>query len=183
MPDADTLVRRVLDALAQRRLTLAVAEGDTGGLVLEWLTAVPGSSAVVLGGVVAYADRLKAELVLVDPELLRQHGSVSREVAEAMAVGVRLVTEADVGVAATGIAGPGGATDTKPVGLAWLAVADARDVVARTFQWHGSRADNRAASANALLQLILDTFENTDTRRTDVLHSPQAGTPQGERHG
>jgi PncC family amidohydrolase len=181
--DPPDLVHTVLEALKRRGLTLAVAEGDTGGLVLEWLTATPGSSSVVLGGVVAYADRLKAELVLVDPELIRQHGSVSREVADAMAVGMRLVTEADVGVAATGIAGPGGATDTKPVGLAWLAVADACGVLTRTFVWHGDRDENRASSARALLQFVLEHIENEDAHRTDVLHSPQAGTPQGERYG
>jgi PncC family amidohydrolase len=145
----------VLDRLKAGGLTLAVAEGDTGGLVLEWLTSVPGSSSVVLGGVVAYHDRLKAELVLVDPELLRQHGSVSRQVAEAMAVGVRLVTEADVGLGVTGIAGPGGATDSKPVGLAFVAVADRNGVSVQQHQWQGDRAANRAASARAALELTL----------------------------
>jgi PncC family amidohydrolase len=152
-------VEAALDALRTRGLTLAVAEGDTGGLVLEWLTAVPGSSSVVLGGVVAYHDRLKAELVLVDPELLRQHGSVSQQVAEAMAVGVRLVTEADVGLAATGIAGPGGATEIKRVGLAWVAVADQHGFSSRVCQWDGDRGHNRASSACAVLELLLEHLQ------------------------
>jgi PncC family amidohydrolase len=160
--DPPDLARSVLEALKRRSLTVAVAEGDTGGLVLEWLTSVPGSSSMVLGGVVAYADRLKAELVLVDPELMRQHGSVSKEVAEAMAVGVRLVTEAGLGIAATGIAGPGGATDTKPVGLAYVAVSDEHGTSVRQHQWYGDRDDNRAASVRALLQLVLEHLENTD---------------------
>jgi PncC family amidohydrolase len=155
-PDPSELAAQVVDRLHAGRLTVAVAEGDTGGLVLEWVTSVPGSSSVVLGGVVAYHDRLKAELVLVDPELLRQHGSVSRQVAEAMAVGVRLVTEASVGVAVTGIAGPGGATESKPVGLSWVAVADRSGVIAREHRWSGDRAANRAASARAAIELVLE---------------------------
>src|SRR4051794_25183335 len=116
-------VQDLIAALAARKLTLAVAEGDTGGLLLERLTAVPGSSAVVLGGVVAYADGLKREVLGVSAELLRQHGAVSAEAARAMAEGVRRVTDADIGLATTGIAGPGGATPTKPVGLAYVAAA------------------------------------------------------------
>jgi PncC family amidohydrolase len=154
-PDPPEVVASALDRLKGGGLTLAVAEGDTGGLLLEWLTSVPGSSGVVLGGIVAYHDRLKAELVFVDPELLRQHGSVSHEVAEAMAVGVRLVTEADIGLAVTGIAGPGGATDTKPVGLSFVAVADRNGVSVQEHQWQGDRAANRAASARAALELTL----------------------------
>jgi len=154
--NAEPLVPAVLEALRLRGLTLAVAEGDTGGLLLEWLTSVPGSSSVVLGGVVAYDDRLKLELVLVDPEVQRQHGSVSRQVAEAMAVGVRLVTEADVGLAVTGIAGPGGATDAKAVGLAFVAVADQHGVSVRRHQWRGDRQQNRESSGRAVLELLLE---------------------------
>src|SRR5579859_4425012 len=117
------LVRRVLELLAARHLTLAVAEGDTGGLLLEWLTAVPGSSAVVLGGVVAYYDDVKRTLLGVASATLEQHGAVSAAAAEKMASGVRRLVGADVGIATTGIAGPGGATPSKPVGLAFVAAA------------------------------------------------------------
>ena len=144
----------LLQAMVARKLSLAVAESDTGGLLLEQLTAVPGSSAVVLGGVVAYADSLKLSVLHVPTEVLRQHGSVSAEAAEAMAVGVRELAGADVGVATTGIAGPGGATPTKPVGLAYVSVATAERVVAREFHWHADRAANRAASAAAAADLL-----------------------------
>src|SRR5215216_814498 len=97
-----TQAQRVLDALAARRLTLAVAEGDTGGLLLECLTALPGSSAVVLGGVVAYHDRLKREVLGVDAGLIETYGAVSAQVAEAMAHGVRRLSGAAVGLATTG---------------------------------------------------------------------------------
>src|SRR5260370_21335053 len=103
-------VRALLRVLAERGWTLAVAEGDTGGVLLAWLTAVPGSSAVVRGGVVAYHDDLKREVLGVSPALIEQHGAVSAEVAEAMAHGVRRFAGADLGLATTRIAGPRGAT-------------------------------------------------------------------------
>ncbi len=144
--------------LAARQVTVAVAEGDTGGLLLERLTAVPGSSAVVIGGVVAYADALKVSLLDVPTDVLRAHGSVSAEAAEAMAIGVRKLARTRVGVATTGIAGPGGATETKPVGLAYVAVASAEGVVVREFHWQGDRAANRAASAVAAADLLRATI-------------------------
>jgi len=144
----------LLRALADRGLTLAVAEGDTGGLLLERLTAVPGSSAPILGGVVAYHDSLKLALLGVRAELIAAHGSVSEQVAEAMANGVRQATNAALGVAATGIAGPGGATPIKPVGLAFIAVADGQRTVSERHTWHGTRPENRAQSAEAAIALV-----------------------------
>jgi len=149
----------LLEQLRGRGLTVAVAEGDTGGQLLELLTAVPGSSAVVLGGVVAYHDRLKTELLYVLEETMREHGSVSKQVAEAMAVGVRLLVDSDIGLAATGIAGPGGATPTKPVGLAWVAATDGRRTLTREHQWSGDRAQNRADSAQAAIDLALELLK------------------------
>ena len=149
----------LLEQLRGRGLTIAVAEGDTGGLLLEVLTAVPGSSAVVLGGVVAYHDRLKTELLYVLEETMHEHGSVSKQVAEAMAVGVRLLVDSDIGLAATGIAGPGGATATKPVGLAWVAATDGRRTLTREHQWQGDRASNRAESAQAAIDLALELLK------------------------
>jgi PncC family amidohydrolase len=152
-------VQRVLDALAARRLTLAIAEGDTGGLLLEWLTAVPGSSAVVLGGVVAYHDDLKRSVLGVEAGLLERHGAVSAEAAAAMAGGVRQLAGADLGLATTGIAGPGGATPTKPVGLAFVAGVDAERTLVREHRWQGERTSNRQASARAALRLTLEMLQ------------------------
>ena len=181
------LARRLLAAARARRLRLAVAEADTGGLVLSWLTAWPGSSAVVLGGVVAYADPLKRGLLGVDANLIAEHGAVSQAVAEAMASGVRRATGADVGLASTGIAGPGGARPGKPVGLAWLAVASGGgSVVARDYPGSGGRAANRRASGRALLELALEVLgsepdaKNLYANRTDVLGCVQQG---GHTHG
>jgi PncC family amidohydrolase len=144
----------LLELLKAQHVTLAVAEGDTGGLLLEQLTAVPGSSAVVLGGVVAYHDGLKRQLLGVPEELLRQYGAVSAEAAEAMARGVRIAAQADIGVATTGIAGPGGATPIKPVGLAYVAMVDAEGAIVREFHWSGDRQANRQASAAAACALL-----------------------------
>ena len=149
-------VQAVLEALGARAMTLAVAEGDTGGVLLDALTGVPGSSGVVRGGVVAYHDDLKRELLGVAAEVLVEHGAVSARVALAMADGVRRVAGADVGLATTGIAGPGGATPSKPVGLAYVAAVCAERSLAREHRWHGDRAANRAASAAAALELALE---------------------------
>jgi PncC family amidohydrolase len=158
-------VQDVLRALAERKLTLAVAEGDTGGLLLERLTAVAGSSAVVLGGVVAYHDGLKRGLLAVSDDVLRERGAVSAETAEAMAGAVRHLVGANVGVATTGIAGPGGATASKPVGLAYVAVSAAEVALVREHRWQGDRAHNRQASTDAALALI---WELIAKRRTTV---------------
>ena len=146
----------LLEALKAGRMTLAVAEGDTGGLLLQSLTAEPGSSAVVLGGVVAYHDDLKRLVLGVPAALLRDRGAVSAQVAEAMAVGIRRVAGADLGVATTGIAGPGGATPSKPVGLAYVAASSADRTLVREHRWSGNRAANRASSASAAIQLALE---------------------------
>jgi PncC family amidohydrolase len=148
----------LLQLLKSRRLTLAVAEGDTGGLLLEQLTRQPGSSAVVLGGVVPYADSLKCDVLGLPAELLREHGAVSAEAAEAMAVGVRRVASADVGVATTGISGPGGATPTKPVGLAYVAVATPERRLVREHHWSGDRVANRESSAAAAVRLLREVL-------------------------
>ena len=145
----------LLDSLRSLGLRLAVAESDTGGLLLERLTAVPGSSAVVLGGVVAYDDALKVSLLGVSEEVLRLKGAVSAEVADAMAAGVRRLAAADVAVAMTGIAGPSGSTETKPVGLAYVAAVSAESTLVREFHWTGDRAANRASSADAAVALLL----------------------------
>jgi len=149
-------VNALLEVLRARGLSVAVAEGDTGGVLLAELTAEAGSSACVLGGVVAYGDDLKREVLGVPAELIVQHGSVSEECAEAMARGVRMLARADVGIATTGIAGPGGARPGKPVGLSFVAAASAERVVSRRFEWHADRAGNREQSVAAALHLALE---------------------------
>jgi nicotinamide-nucleotide amidase len=132
-------------------LTLATAESCTGGMVAERVTSVPGSSDVFVGATVAYADRVKAEQLGVGEELLRRHGAVSAEVAAAMAAGARRHLRADVAVAVTGVAGPGGGTPDKPVGLVYLHAAGPDGERAAGFNLRGDReAIRRRASVSAL---------------------------------
>ena len=121
--DGRTIDEQVADLLAAARETIAVAESCTGGLLAARLTERPGSSSDVLGGFVVYSNEAKIELAGVDPALIEAHGAVSGEVADALADGARERLGADVGVGVTGIAGPDGGTEDKPVGLVWFSVA------------------------------------------------------------
>ena len=124
-------------------MRIATAESCTGGMVAVELTSVPGSSDVVAGGAVTYSDQLKIALLGVPEQLLARHGAVSAEVAEAMAAGARQRLGAEVAVAVTGIAGPGGGSDEKPVGLVHLHVASPWGGEGTRMQWPGGRADVR----------------------------------------
>jgi competence/damage-inducible protein CinA-like protein len=144
----------VLEACRVRGLTLATAESCTGGLVAQRLTSVPGSSDVFLGSVVAYADEVKVRELGVPQELLEQHGSVSAEAAAAMAAGARERLRADVAVAVTGIAGPGGGTEDKPVGLVYLQAEAPGGERALEFHFAGDRESIRRRAAATALHLV-----------------------------
>ena len=148
MNDAATLV----EALRRRGWSLATAESLTGGLVCAELTAVPGSSAVVLGGVVAYATELKAVLLDVARDLLAAHGPVHPEVAAAMAEGVRRRLGADVGVATTGVAGPARQGES-PVGRVYVAVASPNGRRVEELSLQGERDQIRRRSVDRALAL------------------------------
>ncbi len=159
--DAEALEARVgalaaqaVAALEAAGLTAACAESLTGGLIAGALTAVPGSSAVVRGGVVSYAAEAKRDVLGVSPRALDEAGVVSEPVARQMAEGARERLRADVAVAVTGIAGPGGAEPGKPVGTVWMAVAEAEGSVARLFCFEGDRQAVRLQTvAEALIAL------------------------------
>jgi nicotinamide-nucleotide amidase len=144
----------VLELCRERGYLLATAESCTGGLVAARLTSVPGSSAVVLGGVVAYADEVKRAELGVPAELLAEYGAVSAEVAAAMAQGARERLGADVAVAVTGIAGPDGGTPEKPVGLVYLHAEGPDGGLGREFSFPGDRASIRARSVIGALHLV-----------------------------
>ncbi|HWG55285.1 MAG TPA: competence/damage-inducible protein A [Gaiellaceae bacterium] len=152
--DGRTIERVVLDRLRERGLTVATAESCTGGLVAARLTEVPGSSDVVLGGIVAYANDVKERELGVARELLEEHGAVSAEVAEAMARGARRRLGADVAVAVTGIAGPSGGTPEKPVGLVYLHAETPDAAEGSTFTFPGDRESIRRRSVVAALHLV-----------------------------
>ena len=156
MDELSALGERVATALGPRGLTLATAESCTGGLVGHVLTEVPGSSAWYAGGGVVYSDDLKRQLAGVPDDLLRAHGAVSPEVAEALAVGIRQRVGTDVGISVTGIAGPTGGTPTKPVGLVYVGVADASGAVVEGHVWAGDRSANKRASVAAVLRCLLE---------------------------
>ena len=160
---ADSLVGlagRLQACCTTRGLTLATAESCTGGLVAHLITEVAGSSAYLRGGVVAYADEVKTAQLGVPAEVLAAHGAVSAQVARAMAEGVRERFGTDLGVAVTGIAGPDGGSDAKPVGLVYVAVAGLGEPTVRRFLWTGDRASNKRASAEAALLLLLAQVES-----------------------
>jgi len=152
--DDQTLERVVVESLIARKLTLATAESCTGGLIANRITDVPGCSATFVVGVVSYSDEAKKEILGVPEQLLASHGAVSEEVARAMAEGVRRASGADVGLSTTGIAGPTGATATKPVGLVYMALADAGGTVAQRHQFAGGRTDIKLRASQAALDML-----------------------------
>jgi competence/damage-inducible protein CinA-like protein len=156
--DAD-LAAVVLERCRTSGFKLAVAESCTGGLLGERITNVPGSSDVFLGGVIAYDNEIKRNLLGVQAEEIERHGAVSEAVALQMASGVREKLGADVGVSVTGIAGPGGGTTEKPVGLVWIAV-HAAEVKARRFHVGGDRAEIRQRAAQAALEMVRRALAN-----------------------
>jgi nicotinamide-nucleotide amidase len=151
--DAD-LAAVVVDACRRQKLTLAVAESCTGGLLGARITAVPGASDVFRGGVIAYDNAVKIEALGVPTPLIEEHGAVSEPVAMAMAIGARTATGADLGVSVTGIAGPGGGSAEKPVGTVWLALADRFAASGRHLRLFGDRNEIRRRASQAALDLL-----------------------------
>jgi PncC family amidohydrolase len=156
----ETTAAEIIRLLVERGETLAVAESCTGGLIGHLLTEVPGSSEAFLGGVIVYANHLK-EVVGVPAAILRDHGAVSAQTAEALAAGIRRWANADYGLAVTGIAGPGGATDAKPVGLVFVGLADSARVEVEQHHFNGSRSEIKRTSAERALGLMRVTLERT----------------------
>ena len=152
----ETLEQIVLYYLEMRGATLSVAESCTGGLVAERLTRISGSSRSFAGGAVVYSNELKTEFAGVDPELIERHGAVSREVAAALAQGIRERCNTTFGVGVTGIAGPGGGTEEKPVGLVYLSVSDRdeTEVIERRFGMFGDRERIRHYAAQTALDMV-----------------------------
>ncbi len=152
--DDETMEVAAGAALRAAGATVAVAESCTGGLVASRITDVPGSSDYFLGSVVAYANEIKQRVLGVPAETLEAHGAVSEETALAMATGVRGLYGADYAVAITGIAGPGGGDDDKPVGLVYLAVADAEGAMCLRQNWPGTREQFKRRVSQYALNLL-----------------------------
>lgn len=143
------------EVLREKKATVAVAESCTGGLIAHRITNVPGSSDYFDLGIVAYSNKIKIDLLGVPEEILNRCGAVSQDTAMAMACGIRKAANATFGVSVTGIAGPGGGTAAKPVGLVYIAVAEPEGVEATCFRFDGNRGAIKEKTADAALTWLL----------------------------
>ena len=153
------LTCNVLNVLSDK--TLVTAESCTGGGIGAALTAIPGSSAVYKGGVISYTNWVKEKILNVDGDLLKECGAVSKEVAEAMAEGVRKLLQADIAVSVTGLAGPGGDEYGNPVGTVFIGYSSSDKTCAKHFVFEGSREEVRNLAIQSALEMILQ--ENSET--------------------
>ena len=151
----ESLAQKVVDAARAAGVHIGSAESCTGGLVGATLTAIPGSSDVVSGGIISYSNDVKHERLKVPIETLEAHGAVSEETALAMAAGARAELGVDVAVSITGIAGPGGAVPGKPVGTVWIGISDTTGTEAHLFNFEGDRSYVRRQAVEKSLELVL----------------------------
>ena len=158
-PELVALAERLQGICLGRGLTVCTAESCTGGLVVEALTSVPGSSGYVLGAIVSYGDAAKANLLGVPPAVIAAHGAVSAQVARAMAEGARATFGASLAASVTGVAGPGGGSPAKPVGLTYVGLAHGGGTDVRRYSWSADRTGNRIASARAAIEWLIEAAE------------------------
>ena len=162
----DSLEHQIGRLLIKSNLKLAVAESCTGGLVCDLITNIPGSSTYFLGGIVSYTNEAKQSLLNVQQKTLEDHGAVSAETVIEMARGIRsqFSTAANldqiVGISVSGIAGPGGGSAEKPVGLVWIGLSSHTKDQTWKFQWSGNRQENKTLSARAALMILLQYLKN-----------------------
>lgn len=153
--DIHDLARKIIESYTFEKKKIVTAESCTGGLIAAALTEIPGASSVVERGFIAYSNNAKVEVLGVMPELLEAHGAVSAEIAEAMATGALEFSGADVAVSVTGIAGPAGATLSKPVGLVFLGIATRGGIIFHVqCQFKGDRSDVRMQAVREALKLL-----------------------------
>lgn len=148
------VAERIVREMTARKLTLALAESCTGGLIAARITDVPGASAVLLAGVVSYANASKETILGVRQETLAKYGAVSGETAREMVIGARRISGADAAISVTGIAGPGGGSPEKPVGTVWIGAALGDELVTRRFHFEGDREAIRERATGAALTLL-----------------------------
>ena len=153
------LAERLQGVCLGRGLTVAVAESCTGGLVASTITEVAGSSGYFAGGVVSYSNEAKTAFLDVPPAALDAHGAVSAQVAKAMAAGAHARFGTTLAVSITGVAGPDGGSDEKPVGLTYIGLASGADVEVRRLQLSGDRGGNREAATRAALEWLIEAAE------------------------
>jgi len=152
--DEETLEEVVGKLLKTKKLTVAVAESCTGGMLGEMITRIPGSSEYFQGGVISYNTKVKEDLLKVPPEVIKKYGEVSEEVARLMAEGVRINCHSDIGISITGIAGPGGATEKKKVGLVYMALSDGEKIITQKHQLFRNRQLVRLRACRRALNML-----------------------------
>jgi len=157
--NTENLAAKLGKHLKERGLTISVAESCTGGLVMDKITDVSGSSEYFMGGVVTYSDELKMKILGVKEETLKRVGAVSEEVAQEMAKGVKNLTSTDIGVSTTGIAGPTGATPTKPVGLVYIGFCSVNEEIVERHIFKGDRRMVKEQAAQAALEIAIRELE------------------------
>ena len=162
MPERERLPDMVGQMLCAKGYTISCAESCTGGLLTSTLTDVPGSSAYVMGSVVSYSNDVKSHILHVAEGTLAAHGAVSPETARAMAEGVRNLMQTDVGVGITGIAGPGGGSPEKPVGLVYIAVSTPGKTSVEKNVFSGVRAEIKRAAVNKALAMVQEMIREMD---------------------
>ena len=149
---------KIAKTLKKKKKTLVLAESCTGGLASHRITNIPGSSEYFKGGVIAYSDKVKISVLDVSPEIIKKHGAVSREAARAMAEGAGSVLKADMAAAVTGIAGPGGGTTKKPVGLAYIAFTSNKISKTEKVLFKGGRMAIKEQFSQAVLEMIWENI-------------------------
>ncbi|MCX7816349.1 MAG: competence/damage-inducible protein A [Syntrophales bacterium] len=152
--DEETLEQVVASKMIKKGLTLSVAESCTGGLIADHLTDVPGSSAFFERGLIAYSNTAKVEILGVPETTIERYGAVSEETARLMAEGIKKISRTDLGLSTTGIAGPTGGTDVKPVGTVYIALADDKDTFVRHYTFRWNRRRNKIIMAHSALMLL-----------------------------
>lgn len=170
--EANALAKQIGDALRARRLSLAVAESCTGGLLGDFITDIPGSSDYFLGGVLSYSNQVKHDLLGVRAETLETHGAVSAQCAAEMAQGVRRLVHSDVALSITGIAGPTGGSEAKPLGLTYIHLSAPGCERGVRQVWPADRRANKVDSALAALRLLLEYLEHPDGAGVDAARPP-----------
>jgi len=154
-----TLLNKISLILKKQNLKIATAESCTGGLIAHTLTNISGASDYFDRGVVSYSNKSKTELLGVPIKLIDKYGAVSNPVAKAMADGIRVKSEVDIGISTTGIAGPTGGTKEKPVGLVFIAISTKDNVIVKKYQFGGNRIQNKYDTCKAALETLYETLK------------------------
>lgn len=155
------ILLKIANLLKEKKLTIATAESCSGGFIAHSLTNISGSSDYFDRGIVSYSNKSKMELLDIKDDILKKYGAVSEQVAKIMADNVRKKSNVDIGISTTGIAGPTGGTNEKPVGLVYIAISINDETFVKKFQFNGDRLKNKENTCNGALQMLLKLLSNS----------------------